>query len=169
MDAAESATRPAPTPGVAISFECLPLRTISRRDPPLDASPRFVAFCQRLVAACDKHGVHNSYYLHKGVCRFQVVNHETIGKLEFVFEGVILTDETDSRTASVDIHPTLIRETCDWLTTPIVAWFHETVRRAVAVEFDRYIQAGDLAKTVERLSKMQQDVDAHGGYVGMYL
>ncbi|HEY1064546.1 MAG TPA: hypothetical protein VGE52_00490 [Pirellulales bacterium] len=169
MNAAASPSPGGVVPGVVIAFECLPLRTISRRDPPLDASPKFVAFCHRLIAACDKHGVHNSYYLHKGVCRFQLLNHPTLGRLEFSFEGVVLTDETDSHTVSVDVQPTLVRETCDWLTAPIVVWFHETVRRAITAEFDRYIAAGDLAKTVERLAKMQHDFDEHGGYVGMYL
>ena len=49
----------------------------------------------------------------------------------------------------------LIRETCDWLTAPIVKWFEQCVTQSVAVEFDRYIEAGDLQKTKERIARLQ--------------
>ena len=63
----------------------------------------------------------------------------------------------------------MLRETCDWLTQPVVEWFGESVKRAVAVEFDRYIQAGDLDKAKARAAKIQQECDDAGGFVGMYL
>jgi hypothetical protein len=63
----------------------------------------------------------------------------------------------------------LARETCDWLTEPIVQWFHESVTHAVKVEFDRYIAAGDLAQAHRRAEELQAQADAQGGYVGMYL
>jgi hypothetical protein len=50
-----------------------------------------------------------------------------------------------------------------------VAWFQETVQRAVMVEFDRYIAAGDLQKTIQRIAKLQETMDARGGFVGMGL
>ena len=59
------------------------------------------------------------------------------------------------------------RETCDWLTEPIVRWFAETVARAVRVEFDRYIAAGDLRKTIERMERLQAESDDQGGFIGM--
>ena len=37
------------------------------------------------------------------------------------------------------------------------------------VEFDRYIAAGDLAQTVQRIEAIQARSDAAGGYLGMYL
>jgi heme-degrading monooxygenase HmoA len=43
------------------------------------------------------------------------------------------------------------------------------VQRAVLVEFDRYVQAGDLTKTIERLEALQKASDESGGFVGMYL
>jgi hypothetical protein len=39
----------------------------------------------------------------------------------------------------------------------------------VAVEFDRYISAGDLAQTVERIARLQAETEGRGGFVGMYL
>jgi len=44
-----------------------------------------------------------------------------------------------------------------------------TVRRAVAVEFDRYIISGDLARTVARLDKTRAERAATGDPRGMYL
>ena len=60
-------------------------------------------------------------------------------------------------------------ETCDWLTEPFVQWFKGTVKRSVAVEFDRYVRAGDLQKAQERIDRIQQESDESGGFVGMYL
>ena len=48
-------------------------------------------------------------------------------------------------------------------------WFAETVSRAVQVEFDRYIAAGDLEKTIERMEQVRAESDAHGGFLGMGL
>jgi hypothetical protein len=50
-----------------------------------------------------------------------------------------------------------------------VDWFRETVPRSVAVEFDRYIAAGDLAQAVKRIERIQSEAERQGGYVGMYL
>ena len=125
---------------VEIAFDCLPLRTITRFDIPLDASPKYQAFCERLKQAVNKHGTHNTYYLHRARCAFHLVNHPSLGLLEFQFEGTALTDEDDLKCKTCDLDVELLRETCDWLSQPIVDWFIETVPRAVSVEFDRYIQ-----------------------------
>jgi len=89
--------------------------------------------------------------------------------LEFRFEGTVLTDSEDRHAEHCDLRIDLRRETCDWLTEPVVEWFRETVERAVLVEFDRYIAAGDLQKTVERTEKLQAESDSHSGFVGMGL
>ncbi len=154
---------------VDISFDCLPLRTISRFDVPLDASPKYQAFCERVKQAVDKHGSHNAYYLYHAKCIYHLVNHHELGMLEFSFEGVALTDASDAKTERCDLHVELIRETCDWLTEPIVKWFTETVTHSVAVEFDRYIEAGDLEEAKRRIEKIQATSDQAGGFVGMYL
>jgi len=39
----------------------------------------------------------------------------------------------------------------------------------VLVEFDRYIQAGDLEKAQQRIAQLQAESDEAGGFVGMYL
>jgi hypothetical protein len=154
---------------VDITFECVPLRTITRRDIPIDASPAYRAQCERILAALDTHGSFNSYYLLRAQCKYRLTNDETVGMLQFKFEGTVMTDPTDARTDRVDLEITLVRETCDWLTEPIVAWFRESVQRAVRVEFDRYIAAGDLQQTIARLEKIQSQVDQQGGFVGMGL
>ena len=157
------------TPSVMIQFDCLPMRSLGRLDIPLDASPAFEAKAERIKAALAKHGQHNSFYLHNASCAFHLTNDELVGMLEFRFEGTVLTDTEDRHAERCDLRIDLLRETCDWLTEPVVEWFHETVERAVLVEFDRYIAAGDLQKTVERVEKLQAQSDSHSGFVGMGL
>lgn len=154
---------------VEITFDCLPLRSIGRLDVPLDASPKFRALCERIKAAIDKHGSHNTYYLHNAACRFHMVNRDDQGMIEFRFEGTAFTDSQDLRTERCDLTVDLARETCDWLQEPIVDWFRESVVRAVIVEFDRFIQAGDLEKTRQRMDAIRLQADEQGGYLGMYL
>lgn len=154
---------------VDITFDCLPLRTITRMDIPLDASPKYQALCQRIQQAIERHGSHNSYYLYNAKCAFHVTNHAELGLIEFRFEGVVLTDVTDQKSESADVQVELVRETCDWLREPIVHWFLETVPHAVCAEFDRFIEAGDLEQARQRLAKIQAASDQSGGYLGMYL
>lgn len=154
---------------VEISFDCLPLRTIGRMDIPIDASPKYQERCQRVKDAMTRHGTLNTYYLYNAECVFHVTNEPERGMLQFVFEGTVLTDVDDLRTKTSDLRVELRRETCDWLTQPVVTWFQESVARAVEVEFDRYIKAGDLDKAKERIEKLRAQADAQGGFVGMYL
>lgn len=154
---------------VEIEFDCLPLRSVARLDIPLDASPKFRARCERVKHAIDRHGRHNTYYLSNALCRFHLANAPEQGMVEFKFEGTILTDPQDLKTQSADLQVELTRETCDWLTAPIVKWFEESVTRAVMIEFDLYIAAGDLHKAKQRAEEMQQKMEQSGGYVGMYL
>jgi hypothetical protein len=154
---------------VEITFDCLPLRSVTRLDIPLDASPKFRARCESIKRAMERHGSHNSYYLYNAQCVFHVTNRADIGAIQFAFEGTVLTDAADQKTLSADLEVQLLRETCDWLTEPIIPWFRQTVNYALLVEFDRYIAAGDLAKTRERLARLQATSDQAGGYVGMYL
>ena len=154
---------------VDISFDCLPLRSLGRLDAPLDAPDEQRALVERIRLAVAKHGVHNVYYLHNGLCKFHLTNHAELGSVEFAFEGCVLTDTDDVRTLRCDLTVELKSEVCDWLIAPAVAWLAETVSEAVRVEFDRYIAAGDLHKTVERLEKLQAMSDAWGGFLGMGL
>jgi hypothetical protein len=154
---------------VEISFDCLPLRSVGRLDIPLDASPKFRAQCERIKAAIEKHGAHNTYYLHHAECVFHLTNQPDVGMLQFSFEGTVFTDAMDQKTVRSDLAVELVRETCDWLTEPIVAWFSSSVAFAVEAEFDRYIAAGDLSKAVERIEKIRAASDESGGFLGMYL
>ncbi len=154
---------------VDITFDCVPLRSIGRLDIPLDASPKYRRKLERIKQAIERHGSHNSYYLHNARCVFHLVNSDELGLLEYEFEGTVLTNETDEATRHVDLEVKLQGETCDWLTPPVIEWFATTVRQAVKVEFDRYIAAGDLEQARRRMAKLQQQADEAGGYVGLYL
>jgi hypothetical protein len=55
------------------------------------------------------------------------------------------------------------------LTEPIVNWFRESVQHAVRVEFDRYIEAGDLEQTRQRIAKLNAESDNQCGFLGMHL
>ncbi|MGC3967556.1 MAG: hypothetical protein QM775_09355 [Pirellulales bacterium] len=162
-------TPAAPERPVDIRFECLPLRSISRFDVPLDASPRFRARCERIESALGKHGSLNTYYLHDGRCRFRLTNSDDHGVLEFAFEGTLTTDPADQRTVAADLQIDLRHETCVWLTEPIVAWLKDSVARAVMVDFDRYIAEGDVTRTQARLLLADLEWEQRGGFVGMGL
>lgn len=154
---------------VEIAFDCLPLRSVGRLDIPLDASPKYQKRLHRIKAALEKHGAHNTYYLYNATCVFHLTNRENFGTIEYRFEGTVITDEADMTSQIADLDPELIRETCDWLTAPVVDWFQQAVQHAVRVEFDRYIEAGDLARTKERMARLQAEIEERGGHVGMYL
>lgn len=154
---------------VEISFDCLPLRTVNRLDAPMDASPKLAEKLLRIKAAIDKHGVLNSYYLHNAACIFHLTNDASMGMMHFSFEGTLLTDSNDLEALSCDLQVELKKETCSWLNQAIVDWLSETVRRAVLVEFNRFIKAGDLTKTMQRIAELQKASEEAGGFVGMYL
>lgn len=154
---------------VEITFDCLPLRSVGRLDIPLDASPKYQERCLAIKGAIEKHGSHNTYYLYNARCVFHLTNRDDAGSLEFQYQGTVITDSTDMRATHADVKAQLVRETCDWLTAPVVDWFAQSVQHAVCVEFDRYIEAGDLARTKERMAKLQAEIEKSGGHVGMYL
>ena len=154
---------------VEITFDCMPLRSVGRLDIPLDASPRYRQFCEQVKAAIERHGSHNSYFLYNASCKYHLTNDPSRGQLHFTFQGTVLTDTSDTKTSHCELDIELTGETCDWLNSPIVDWFSKTVQRAVAVEFDRYIAAGDLEQTRERIEKIQAASDDADGFVGMYL
>jgi len=154
---------------VEITFDCLPMRSVSRLDAPLDASPKLAAKLLRIKQAIESHGSHNTYYLHNANCCFHLTNDPEIGSVAFRFEGIVFTDADDLKAIRTELDVSLHRETCNWLNQAIVQWLSESVHRAVVVEFDRYIAAGDLEKTRERLAKIEQTLEASQGFVGMYL
>lgn len=154
---------------VDVAFDCLPLRSVTRFDVPLDAPPEYEELVAQVKQASEKHGLHNTYYLHNARCIYYLTNNAEVGMLEFRFHGTALTDPDDRTTLHCDLDVQLVRETCDWITEPIVSWFADSVVRAVQVEFDQYIASGDLQKTVERLARIEAESDAHDGFLGMGL
>jgi hypothetical protein len=154
---------------VEITFDCLPLRSVTRLDIPIDASPKFRARCESIKRAIDRHGSYNSYFLYNAQCAFHLTNHPQIGSILFRFQGTVLTDSDDMRSIRADLEVELEGETCDWLTQPDVEFFRRSVSHAVLAEFDRYIAAGDLARTKQRVELLQSQTEQSGGYLGMYL
>ena len=163
-EASSSNSRP-----VDIAFDCIPLRSLGRLDPPLDASPGLVAKYDRIKDAIIEHGTFNSYYLHNAFCRFFVTNDPLNGMIVFKFEGVVFTDDSDARAKHASLKVTLEKETCPWLEQHVVKWFAETVSQAVIVEFNRYIGAGDPEQTKKRMQQLARAVEDRGGFVGMHL
>ncbi len=80
-----------------------------------------------------------------------------------------MTDDADRSAQQNDLQIQLDWENCSWISEPIVQWLTESVRQAVMVEFNRYIEAGDLSKTQQRIEDLQQKLDESGGFLGMYL
>lgn len=154
---------------VDIAFDCLPLRSVSRLDPPIDASPGLIAKWERIKRAIAEHGTHNTYFLHNAHCRFYVTNDPKCGMISFKFEGVLFTDEYDESARSATLHVTLDQENVPWLEQHVVRWFSESVNHAVCAEFNRYIGAGDPDRTRKRLEQLQQMIEQSGGFVGMHL
>jgi hypothetical protein len=168
-DAKSASMNPSNPRPVDIAFDCVPLRSMARLDAPLDASPALTAKFDRIKSAIAEHGTYNTYFLHNASCRFFVTNDPNRGMIAFKFEGVVFTDDSDSRTKHAILNVTLDKETCSWLEQHVVKWFEESVTRAVVVEFDRYIGAGDPEQTRKRKQLMEQAVESAGGFVGMHL
>jgi len=158
-----------PSRPVDVSFDCVPLRSIARLDPPLDASPVLAAKYDRIKLAIAEHGNFNTYFLHNASCRFFVTNDPQRGMIAFKFEGVVFTDSSDCRAKQASLKVTLDKETCPWLEQHVVHWFKECVTHAVIVEFDRYIGAGNPEQTKKRMQELEQAIELKGGFVGMHL
>lgn len=157
------------SPAVSITFDCTPLRAVSGFEIPADASPGYRARLERARQAATQHGTRNTYYLTNGGCTFRLTNDPALGWVRFAFEGTVMTDDDDRRTVGSNLTIRLDKETCDWLTQPAVEWLVLSAKRAVEIEFDRYIAAGDLARVEERLRREQAASDASGGFLGMNL
>ena len=152
---------------VEIDFDCVPLRSVPRWDVPLDATPRFRNLCKRMRQAAATHGNHNSYYLHSGRCVFRLTNDAALGRLVFAFEGTALTDAQDRNAVDLHLQVTLEHEACDWLVAPVLSWFHETVRHAVLVDFQRYLEATESEKRSRRQRWIELEMVGQAGFVGV--
>jgi hypothetical protein len=138
-------------PVVDIAFDCLPLRCVGRVDVPIDASTGFRARLEHLQRSIEAHGVANSYFLYNARCVYRLANSDIEGMLRFSFEGTVLTDASDAKAATADLQVALIGETCGGIPPEVQHWLVKRVERAVLVEFDRFITAGQLAERVGQL------------------
>jgi len=153
-------------PVVDIAFDCLPLRSVNRVDVPIDASPLFRARCEHLQRALESHGALNAYFLYNTRCVFHLANSDVHNMLRFTFEGTVLTDQSDVQARAADLQVELAAETCGGLSPNVLAWFQEIVQRAVLIEFDRFITAGQLAERVSQVGSIER-IGELAGFAGM--
>jgi hypothetical protein len=153
-------------PHVDIAFDCLPLRSVGRVDVPLDASPAFRARCEQLQRAIDTHGSTNAYFLYNTRCVFRLANSDVENMLRFSFDGTLLTDRSDCKADRAELAVELVAETCGTVPPDVLAWLRGVVQRAVLIEFDHFIAAGQLAEQKTRLGKVDSIADL-AGFAGM--
>ena len=130
---------------VDVEFECVPLRTIGRLDIPLDASDAQRRRAVHMQSAINSYGVERTYFLQNARCVFRFANSDVEGVCRFEFEGIARTDAGDRKCEEVILEVALVSETCGGVPSVVQEWLIERVRRAVAIEFDRFIAAGQLA------------------------
>jgi hypothetical protein len=153
-------------PVVDIAFDCLPLRSVARVDVPLDASPAFRARCERLQQAIEAHNGDNAYFLYNTSCTYRLANSDIDNMLRFSFDGTLLTDRSDCKADRADLNVELVAETCGGVSPAASEWFRGVIVRAVLVEFDRFIAAGQLAERVGQLGNVESITDV-AGFAGM--
>ncbi|MEX0611726.1 MAG: hypothetical protein WD738_11880 [Pirellulales bacterium] len=153
-------------PYVDIAFDCLPLRSVGRVDVPLDASPAFRARCRRLQQAIDAHGTQNAYFLYNTRCVFRLANSDIEGMLRFSFDGTVLTDRSDCSADRADLAIELSAETCGSMPPDALAWFRRVVERAVLIEFNHFIAAGQRDARVTQLGQVDSIADV-ADFAGM--
>ena len=155
-------------PSVDIAFDCLPLRAVGRVDVPIDASPAYRARCERLKHALETHGVENAYFLYNARCVYRLANSDVEGMLRFAFEGTVLTDRSDVKAERADLAIELAGDTCGGVPAEVMDWLRSVITRAVLIEFDRFIAAGQLAERVGQLGQVEQLSDV-ADFAGMNL
>ena len=155
-------------PVAEITFDCLPLRSVGRVDIPLDASPAFRERCERLQEALHKYADQNAYYLYNAKCIYRLANSEVDGMLRFNFEGTVLTGPGDRKTEQCDLRIHLDSDTCDGVPDEVVDWFCGVIRKAVLIEFDRYIAAGSLADAIKQVGQLDS-IDDLENFAGMHV
>jgi hypothetical protein len=150
---------------VDIAFDCLPLRSISRLDVPLDASDALRRQAERIKASIEAFGAERTYFLYNARCVFRFANSEVDGVCRFEFDGIVRTDAGDRRCEQTQLEIRLVSETCGGIPESVQAWLVERVRRAVAIEFDRFIAAGQVAAGTDEdcSDNMFGDISSLGG------
>ncbi len=156
-----------PPPSVVdVEFDCVPLRSIKRLDIPLDASDLQRRRAARMQAAIGSYGVERTYFLQNARCVFRFANSDVEGVCRFEFEGVARTDAGDRKCEEVNLDVTLVSETCGGVPVAVQQWLIDRVRHAVAIEFDRFLAAGQPAASSPDASE-QTPATALGGLGGL--
>ncbi len=153
-------------PVVDIAFDCLPLKSVTRVDVPLDASPAFRSRCERLQQAIELHNGENAYFLYNTRCTYRLANSDIDNMLRFSFDGALLTDRSDCKADRVDLNVVLVAETCGGVPAAAMHWLRRVIERAVLIEFDRFIAAGQLAERVNQLGQVHSIADI-ASFAGM--
>jgi hypothetical protein len=144
---------------VQIEFDCLPQRSIARLDVPLDASEELRERAERMKAAMEAFGAERSYFLYNAHCVFRFANSEVDGVCRFAFEGAVQTDAGDRKCERTMLDVRLTSDTCGGVPDAVLAWLTERVHQAVPIEFDRFIEAGQLAARQQELADGQAPAD----------
>jgi hypothetical protein len=152
---------------VSIVFECLPFRLVGHMGMPLDASEEQMALWRRFRAAMTKHGTANTYFLYNADCTFRLTNGPD-GYLRFVFEATVKTDERDERPVEIDLACRLAASDFDLtMSTAVLEFFREVVRRAVLAEFQLFIDAGNLKRALAQREHILREWDQNRGFLGI--
>jgi hypothetical protein len=88
--------------------------------------------------------------------------------LRFTFEGTVRTDQSDVQARDADLQIELAAETCGGLPPAVLAWFRGVVKRAVLIEFDRFIAAGQLAQHVSQIGTVES-IDQLPSFSGLHV
>jgi len=153
-------------PVVDIAFDCLPLRSIARVDIPIDASPPLRARSERLRQALNSHSGENAYFLYNTRCTYRLANSDIENMLRFSFDGTVLTDRSDLKADRGDLNIVLTAETCGGVPRAALDWLRGVIQRAVLIEFDRFIEDGQLAERIRQLGRIDSITDV-AGFAGM--
>lgn len=153
-------------PIVDIAFDCLPLRLVPRIDIPLDASRELRERRELMRQAINAHGPDNTYFLYNTRCVFRLANSDVENMLRFTFDGTIITDRSDCKAEQAELNIMLVAETCGGIPSAALDWLRKIVRRAVLIEFDRFLADSQLANQLRGFEESFGITDA-AGFAGM--
>jgi len=86
--------------------------------------------------------------------------------LRFTFDGTVLTDRSDGQAERADLTIDLAAETCGGVPPAALEWLKWVVSKAILVEFDRFIAAGQLAQRLADLGQVES-LSSLSGFAGM--
>ena len=145
---------------VDIAFDCVPLRSLGRLNAPLEGREAAQRQVARAKAALARFGAERTYLLENARCVFHFANSEVEGACRFEFDGAVHTDAGDRKCDETMLEVRLVSDTCGGVPAAVEGWLAERVRQAVAIEFDRFIAAGQLATRTDEQNSPEVEVTA---------